>query len=152
MSGAAYTGVVRLEHGMNHQGTKARRNPIPAGIDRVAQQIVDAAFTVHIHLGPGLLESDYEIGLVHELKKRGLEVKRQVTLPIVYDGIKLEAGLRLDIVVEDSVVIEIKAVDLILPVHEAQVLSYLKLSGHRLGFLINFNVPVIKEGIRRLAL
>src|SRR5439155_23054915 len=105
----------------------------------------------HRALGPGLLESVYELCLVHELTKRGLKVERQVSLPVVYDSIRLDAGLRLDIVVEDSVVVELKAVESMLPVHTAQLLTYLKLTGHRLGLLINFNVPLIKDGIHRLA-
>lgn len=110
------------------------------------------AFKVHSVLGPGLLESVYETCLAHEFHKRGLSFKKQVALPIVYDGIKLEAGLRLDFVVEECVVVEVKAVEAMNPVYQAQVLTYLKLSGHRLGLLINFNVPVIQAGIRRLAL
>ncbi len=94
----------------------------------------------------------YEACLVHELAKRGLKVDRQVQLPVVYDGLRLDAGLRLDLVVEDCLVVELKAVEALLPVHQAQVLTYLKLSGHRLGLLINFNVPVIRNGIRRLIL
>ena len=98
------------------------------------------------------MESVYDVCLVHELTKRGLKVERQVSLPVVYDSIRLDAGLRLDIVVEDSVVVELKAVESVLPVHTAQLLTYLKLTGHRLGLLINFNVPLIKDGIQRLAL
>ena len=114
--------------------------------------IVDAAFTVHSTLGPGLLEEIYEVCLTHELVQRGLKVRRQITLPVTYGGVRLESGLRLDMVVADCVVVEIKAVEQPLPVHRAQLLTYLKLSGHRLGLLINFNVPTIKEGIKRLAL
>lgn len=118
----------------------------------MARQIVDAAFAVHSALGPGLLESVYEICLVHELGKRGLKNERQVSLPVVYDGVRLDGGLRLDLVVEGAVVVELKAVDALTDVHIAQVLTYLKLSGHRLGLLINFNVARIKDGIRRVAL
>lgn len=114
--------------------------------------MVDAAFAVHKTLGPGLLESVYEVCLAHELEKRRLTVVRQVTVPVLYDGVRLEAGLRLDLVVEDCVVVELKAVEALLPVHTAQVLTYLKLSGHRLALLINFNVPLIRDGIKRLAL
>jgi len=113
---------------------------------------VDAAYAVHRALGPGLLESVYEICLVHELVKRGLNVERQVSLPVVYDSIRLDAGLRLNLLVEKQVVVELKAVELLLPVHKAQVLTYLKLSSHRLGLLINFNVSLIKDGIQRVAL
>jgi GxxExxY protein len=137
---------------MNHQDTKARNEAISSAVDRVAREIVDAASRVHSALGPGLLESVYETCLVHELTKRGLRVARQVSLPVVYDTIRLDAGLRLDLLVEDCVIVELKAVETLLPVHHAQVLSYLKLSGKRLGLLINFNVPLIRDGIRRIAL
>ncbi len=126
--------------------------PIPHDTDMDAQQIVDAAFRVHRALGPGLLENIYEVCLVHELRKRDLHVVQQVSLPIVYDNVELETGLRLDVLVNESVIVELKAVERILPVHHAQVLTYLKLTGHRLGLLINFNVPLIKEGISRIAL
>jgi GxxExxY protein len=125
---------------------------IPVSTDDVARQIVDAAFKVHSTLGPGLLESVYEVCLVHELTKRGLKVCRQVALPVIYDGMQLDAGFRLDLLVCACVVVELKVVEALLPVHKAQVLTYLKLSGHRLGLLINFNVARIKDGIVRLAL
>ena len=102
-------------------------------------------------MGPGLLESTYEVCLVHELSKAGLNVRSQVALPVVYDGIRLEAGYRIDLLVEDSVIVELKAVESIHPIHEAQVISYLKLSGKKLGLLINFNVNLLKNGIKRLA-
>ncbi|MGA3326861.1 MAG: GxxExxY protein [Terriglobia bacterium] len=137
---------------MNHQGTKAQREPIPEKTDKVASEIVDAAFTVHTTLGPGLLESIYELCLLHELKKRGLKVERQVSLPVVYDDVRLDAGLRLDLVVENLVLVELKAVEMLLPIHKAQVLTYLKLSSHRLGLLLNFNSVLIKQGIQRIAL
>ncbi len=125
---------------------------MPAQTELVATQIVDAAFKVHSSLGPGLLESVYETCLVYELEHRGLRVQRQIKLPVVYGDLRLESGLRLDLLVEDSVVVELKAVEKMLPVFDAQLLTYLKLSGNRLGFLINFNVPRIKEGIRRFIL
>lgn len=137
---------------MNHEGTKTRREPIPVAVDRVAKQVVDAAFTVHSTLGAGLLESVYEVCLAYELTKRGLKAERQLALPVVYDNVRLEAGFRLDLLVEKSVVVELKAVETLIPVHSAQLLTYLKLSGYRLGLLINFNVPLIKDGIKRLAL
>ena len=137
---------------MNHQDTKAQREPIPEDTNTVAAKIVDAAYTVHSALGPGLLESIYELCLLHELKKRGLRVERQVSLPVIYDDLQLEAGLRLDLVVENLVVVELKAVEMLLPIHKAQVLTYLKLSSHRLGLLINFNSVLIKQGIHRIAL
>jgi len=113
--------------------------------------VVDAAFRVHSALGPGLLESIYESCLAHEFTKRGMPFRRQATLPIVYDGVSFESGLRLDFLVADAVVVEVKAVEKMLPVFEAQILSYLKLAGCRLGYLINFNVPLIREGVRRYA-
>ncbi|NOY77284.1 MAG: GxxExxY protein [Calditrichaeota bacterium] len=118
--------------------------------EEIASQIVDAAFQVHYKLGPGLLERVYEICLCHELSKRNLTYKRQVEIPIIYDGIKLEEAFRLDVLVEDLVICELKAVDEMNPVWEAQLLSYLRLTGKRLGFLINFNVPRIKDGIKRM--
>jgi len=137
---------------MNHQGTKTQREPIPEKINQLATQVVDATFTVHSALGPGLLENVYEVCLAHELTKRSLKVERQVALPVSYDGIRLDAALRFDLLVENCLVVELKAVETLLPVHEAQLLTYLKLSGHRLGLLINFNVPLIKEGIKRVVL
>ncbi|HZC17293.1 MAG TPA: GxxExxY protein, partial [Caulobacteraceae bacterium] len=113
---------------------------------------VDAGLKVHKALGPGLLESAYEHCLAYELVTRGISLRRQVALPVVYEGVRLDAGYRLDIVVEDLIVIEIKAVEAPSRLHEAQVLTYLKLSGHRLGFLMNFNVELFKNGVRRLVL
>jgi GxxExxY protein len=137
---------------MNHQDSKTPREPIPTETDEVASKIVDAAFAVHKALGPGLLESVYEACLLYELNKRGLKVERQVSLPVVYDNLRLDAGLRLDLVVEKRVIVELKAVEVLLPVHTAQLLTYLKLSGYRLGLLVNFNSAVIKHGIKRIAL
>ena len=107
---------------------------------------------MHKALGPGLLESVYEVCLLHELNKRGVKVERQVSLPVVYDNLRLDAGLRLDLVVEKRVIVELKAVEVLLPVHTAQLLTYLKLSGYRLGLLVNFNSATIKQGIKRIAL
>jgi GxxExxY protein len=121
-------------------------------VDRVAREIVDAAYTVQSTLGPGLLENIYEICLAHELTKRGLKIDRQPALPVFYDNIRLEAGLRPDLIIEESVIIELKTVETILPIHVSQLLTYLKLSGLRLGLLINFNVTRIKNGIKRIAL
>ncbi len=103
-------------------------------------------------LGPGLLESVYEICLAHELKQRGLIVSTQVAFPVVYEDVRLEAGLRLDMLVEHLLIVELKAVERMHPVYEAQLLSYLKLTGHRLGLLINFHVPLLKDGIKRIIL
>src|ERR1051325_217321 len=108
-------------------------DPIASKVDRVAAEVVDAAFAVHSHLGPGLLESVYEVA--HELGKRGVNARRQVVLPVIYDGVRLDAGLRLDLLAEDRVIGELQAVDALAPIHTAQMLTYLKLSGHRLGLL-----------------
>jgi GxxExxY protein len=121
-------------------------------LDPIGKEVVDSAFKVHKTLGPGLLESVYEHCLAHEISKRGLSIIRQQSVPVVYDGERIDAGLRLDLLVEGEIVIEVKAVEKDLPVFHAQLLTYLKLTGCRLGFLINFNVPLIKDGIRRLAL
>ena len=123
--------------------------PLSEKEEVIARKIVDAAYTVHKELGPGLLEKVYEVCLCHELSKRGVKYQRQVDIPIVYDGITFDEGLRLDLLVEDLIICELKAVDEINPVWEAQTISHLKLTGKRLGFLINFNVPLIKDGIRR---
>ena len=119
-------------------------------IEAIATQIVDASLYVHRQLGPGLLESTYQTCLAHELRKRGMSVECEVALPVCYDGIEIEAGYRVDMLIEDLVFIENKAVQSILPVHEAQLLTYLKLSNRQLGFLINWNVPRIKDGIKRM--
>ena len=125
---------------------------MPSETDAVARQIVDAAFAVHKTLGPGLLEKVYEVCLVHELTKRGVIARQQISLPVYYDNLKLDAGLRLDLIADDRVIVELKAIEKVLPVHRAQILTYLKLTGLRLGLLINFNVPLIKDGIERIAL
>lgn len=126
--------------------------PIPARTNTIARQVIDAAYRVHTALGPGLLETVYEVCLIYELGKRGLRTQRQVLVPVVYDDVQLDAGFRIDVLVENDVLFELKAVDALLPVHTAQVLTYLKLTGHRLGFLMNFNVPRIKDGIQRLVM
>ena len=123
--------------------------PIPYELELIGKKIVDAAYTVHKNLGPGLLEKVYEICFCHELAKRGLRYKRQLDIPVVYDGITFDEGLRLDVLVEEKVICELKAIETVNPVWEAQVLSHLKLTENRLGYLINFNVPIIKKGIRR---
>jgi GxxExxY protein len=126
--------------------------PIPSELDAIGKAVVDSAFAVHTRLGPGLLESVYETCLCIELQKRSLPFKRQVALPIVYDEVTIAGALRIDVLVAESVVVEVKASELMLPVYEAQLLTYLKLSSRRLGYLINFNVAMIKNGIRRMAL
>ena len=118
--------------------------------DLIASKIVDAAYNVHKKLGPGLLEKVYEVCFCYELSKRELKYKRQVELPIVYDGITFEECLRLDVLVEGLIICELKAKDEVNPVWQAQLLSHLKLTGKRLGFLINFNVVLIKDGIKRM--
>ena len=120
-------------------------------LDSIASGIVDAAFKVHKELGPGLLESAYEACLEHALKQRGFEVERQISQPVRFDGIVIDVGYRIDLLVNDSIIIELKAVEQLAPIHQAQLLTYLKLSRKSLGFLINFNVPLIKNGIRRIA-
>ena len=120
--------------------------------ESVAAQIVDAAFSVHKALGPGLLERVYEICFCHELKKRGLSYERQIEIPIEYDGINFAVGLRLDVMIEGLIICELKASDKTNPVWQAQLLSYLKLTSKRIGFLINFNVPLAKDCIKRIIL
>jgi len=120
--------------------------------ESIAKKIVDAAYTVHKILGPGLLEKVYEVCFCHELSKRRLKYQRQVDIPVVYDGIIFDEGLRLDVLVEDLIICELKAVENMNPVWEAQILSHLKLTGKRLGFLINFNVSLAKNGIKRIIL
>lgn len=120
--------------------------------EHAATKIVQSAFEVHRSIGPGLLESVYETCFCHELAKRGVEFKKQVTIPIRYDNLSFESALRLDVLVESCVICELKSLEIILPVHSAQVLSYLRMSQMRLGFLINFNVPMIKQGIKRIIL
>jgi len=126
--------------------------PLSEREESVAKKIVDAAYIVHKKLGPGLLERVYEVCFCHELSKRGLKYQRQVDIPIEYDGIIFDEGLRADVFVEGLIICELKAVDEINPVWEAQILSHLRLTGKRLGFLINFNVPLIKNGVKRIIL
>jgi GxxExxY protein len=125
---------------------------LPDGLDGLARVIVDAGLTVHKTLGPGLLESAYEHCLVRELETRGVSSRRQVAAPIVYKDVKLDAGYRMDLVVENAIIIEVKAIEALSRLHEAQILTYLRLSGCRIGFLMNFNVTLFKNGVRRLVL
>ena len=120
-------------------------------IDQFTGEIINAAIEVHKSLGPGLLESAYEECLCRELDLRGITYERQKDLPVEYKGVKLDCGYRLDIVVAGKLILEIKACDALQPIHEAQLLTYLKLTGIKIGLLINFNVPILKKGIRRIA-
>jgi GxxExxY protein len=124
--------------------------PVPDELNELSRIIVDCALKVHKTLGPGLLESTYRYCLVHELNKQGLRVQTEVALPIRYDGLLLESGYRIDILVNDAIVVELKSIDDLLAIHQAQLLSYLKHSGKRLGLLINFNSVLLKDGIRRV--
>ena len=126
--------------------------PLSDKEEKIGEAIVDAAYSVHKTLGPGLIEHVYEICFCHELNKRKLSNRRQVAIPVIYDGIRFEEALRLDVLVEDLVICELKAVEDMKSVYTAQLLTQLKLTGKRLGFLINFNVSVIKKGIKRLIL
>jgi GxxExxY protein len=120
--------------------------------NEVSGLIVDAAIKVHSALGPGLLEEAYEACLAHELRKRGLQVDRQMEIPVVYDGLTIECGFRVDLLVEDCVVTELKVVDKLAPVHEAQLLTYLKLAHKQVGLLLNFNAVHMRDGIKRMVL
>jgi GxxExxY protein len=121
-------------------------------LDAIGRAIVDSAIKVHKALGPGLLESVYEHCLAHELKKRDIPVRQQISLPVLYDGERIEGGLRIDLLVDSCVIVEIKAVEKIAPIHQAQLHTYLKLTSLRLGYLINFNVRLAKDGIQRYSL
>ncbi len=139
---------------MNHQGhqevtKEAPRKSLDAVTESLAETIVDAAIEVHRVLGPGLLESVYQTCLMHTLRKRGLKVQAQVELPIRFEELVLDSGLRLGLLVEDRIILELKSVEALQPVYFSQLLSYLRLSGRRLGFLINFNVPKLVDGLHR---
>ena len=136
---------------MNHEEHEEHEG-FTKRVEAVASAVVDSAIKVHRALGAGLLESAYEQCLAYELEKRRLSVRTQVPMPLVYEGLEIGAGYRIDVLVEEAVIVEVKAVDALSRVHEAQVLTYLKLSRCRLGFLMNFNVPLIKQGIRRFIL
>lgn len=119
-------------------------------LNNITEAIIGSAINVHKALGPGLLESAYEACLVHDLAQKGLKFEQQKPLPIVYQGVKLECGYRLDLLVENEVIVEIKSVERLLPIHKAQLMSYLKLSGCKVGLLVNFNIEVLKDGIQRV--
>jgi GxxExxY protein len=120
--------------------------------DRIGREVVNSAFQVHKELGPGLLEKVYEVCFCHVLSQKGFDIKRQIDIPIVFEGLVFEEGLRLDVMVNDMVICELKALENVNPVWEAQLLSHLKLTNKRLGYLINFNVPLIKNGIKRMVI
>jgi GxxExxY protein len=119
-------------------------------VDEITGAVIDAAMKIHSVLGPGLLESVYETCLKHELTKRGLRVQSQMWLPVIYDGIEIEGGYKIDLLVNDEVVVELKTVEHLLALHQAQLLSYLKLSNKRIGLLINFNIVHLRDGIKRM--
>lgn len=136
---------------METQSLKAAKlTVIESSVETIASKVVDAAFAVHKYFGPGMLESLYEAALCRELEKKALKFVKQQTIPVFYQGILLADGFRADIIVEESILLELKACEKLLPVHRAQTLSYLRLSNLPLGFLINFNVPVIKSGLVRI--
>jgi GxxExxY protein len=130
---------------MNHRGAEAQRDPN-------TEAIIGLGIEVHRALGPGLLESAYEECLCFELKQSGMPFLRQVPLPVIYKAVKLDCGYRMDIVVNDKVIVELKTVEKLLPIHQAQLLTYLKLSRIRIGLLMNFNAPVLRDGIKRMVL
>jgi GxxExxY protein len=145
---------------MNNKGTKEqsfggeipdwKKVRVPAEVERLAKAVVDAAFAVHLELGPGLLESAYEACLSHELRLRGVNHQLQLPVPLNYKGIRIEVGYRADVIVEEKLLIELKAVEHLLPIHTAQVVTYLRLKKFPLGLLINFNEVLIKHGIHRV--
>jgi GxxExxY protein len=138
---------------MEGKGTIPRTfKPIPLDVETIGKKLLDAAYTVHTALGPGLLESVYEACTAYEAQKLGLHVETQVTIPVQYQDVLIESGLRLDLWAEKLVIVEFKSVEEMHPLYDAQLLTYLKVTGCRLGYLINFNVKHLKDGIRRLVL
>lgn len=142
----------------NHQGAQRshkgalRKTDNNMDTEKIFKRVLDCSFTVHSGLGPGLLESSYVECLAFEIEQAGLKVEKQKPLPLIYKSVKLEAGYRIDLLIENCIVIEVKSIDCLADVHLAQILTYLKLSGCRLGLLVNFNVEHLKEGIRRVVL
>lgn len=118
--------------------------------NEIGEIVLGCAIKVHTALGPGLLESTYEVCLAYELGKAGVKAERQIALPVIYDEVRLDAGYRLDLLVEDIVIVELKVIEKLLPIHTAQLLSYLKMSKRKLGYLLNFNVPQMRQGIKRV--
>ena len=135
---------------MYQPSTQRVFQPIPADVERIGKVVLNAAFKVHSTLGPGLLESVYQVAMKHALEKSGVGVKTDVKLPILFEGIKLDSGLQLDLLVEKCVIVELKSVERMSQLYQKQLLTYLRLSRIRLGFLINFNVPYMKDGIKRM--
>jgi len=131
-----------------HQG----RGAVPAAVERVGRAVLDASYSVHTALGPGLLETVYEHCLAEELRQAGLHVEQQVPVPVVHGSVKLEVGYRLDLLIERCVIVEVKWIDALTSIHISQVLTYLRFSGRRLGYLINFNTAQLKDGVRRIVL
>jgi GxxExxY protein len=129
-----------------------QRETSSMAVNKTTEAVIGAAIEVHRHLGPGLLESAYEECLCHELKLRKIPFKRQVPLPINYKGIQLDCSYRIDLIVNEELVVELKAVDTLLPIHEAQVITYMRLGSWKVGLLLNFNLPTLKQGIKRLVL
>lgn len=138
---------------MDHKASRKGKNkysPIPTHTEEIGRSILDAAYQIHTTLGPGLLESVYEACMVHELILQKIPVKSQHSLPVLYKGIKVDSGYRLDMLVDDCVIVEIKSTEHINPIHYAQLLTYLKLTNKRLGLLLNFNVLHLRDGIKRI--
>lgn len=135
---------------MYQPSTQRVFQPIPADVERIGKVVLNAAFKVHSTLGPGLLESVYQVAMKHALEKSGVNVKTDVKLPIMFEGIKLDSGLQLDLLVEKCVIVELKSVERMNQLYQKQLLTYLRLSHIRLGFLVNFNVPYLKDGIKRM--
>lgn len=134
---------------MSSSPQRAQRNTEGVGINAITEAIIGAAMRVHSALGPGLLESAYEACLAHELRKTGFDVRSQVELPVIYDSVRVDLGYRIGLLVNDTVIVELKCVEKIAPIHEAQILSYLNLSRKRVGLIINFHVRHLKDGIKR---
>ena len=134
----------------SHAKPRSRKEKIMLKENKIAKLVVDAAYHVHTKLGPGLLESVYEVVLAHEMEQRGLAVERQVSMPVQYNGLVFDEGFRADMVIEDSVILELKSVESVAPVHKKQLLTYLRLADKKLGLLLNFGAPLIKKGIFRI--
>jgi GxxExxY protein len=142
--------IFNAEIAVDAEKTPVRIEKSRDELNEISGKIIEFAINVHKELGPGMLERAYEVCLIHELARVGLSVESQVELPIHYQGLRLDAGYRIDLLVENAVIVELKALERILPVHEAQLLSYLRMSDLRLGLLINFNVRLLRDGVRRV--